>query len=211
MEQIAGFVGRMLPAMVLAAPVVLVLRLAGLRRLARKGLSTTWLHEAGLWLFLLFCAGLGALTVVPGEMGWGLPDPERINLIPFAVFRQSLAIFRAGRGWGYFLINFVGNIVMFAPLGLFPPLLWRLKKGRLWISAGTALGASLFVEVCQLFQNRGTDVDDLWLNALGGVLGFGLYCLMEKAAPEVAEGCKVRGGQRDQRKGKGKDENSIGD
>jgi glycopeptide antibiotics resistance protein len=204
--QIAGFVGRMLAAMLLVAPVILVLRLAGVRRLARRGLSTTWSHEAGLWLFLLFCAGLAALTVVPGEKGWSFPDPGRINLVPFAVFRQSLAIFRAGGGWGYFLINFVGNIVMFAPLGFFPPLLWRLGRGRLWISVGAALGASLFVEVCQLFQNRGTDVDDLWLNALGGVLGFALYLLIEKAAPEAAEGCKVRDRRRDFGEGKEKEE-----
>lgn len=198
MGSVLAFGRGMLPAMALAAPAILALRLWGLRRLGKEGLSTTPGHEAGLWVFLLFCTGLGALTVVPGPEGWGPLSLERVNLIPLAVFRQGFAILRRGDGWGYLLINFVGNIVMFVPLGFFPPLLWRVRRPLL-ASVGTALGASLFVELCQLFQNRGTDVDDLWLNALGGLLGFLLFRLAERAGPEAVESFRVR-----EKKGEGR-------
>ena len=65
----------------------------------------------------------------------------------------------------YFLINFLGNIIMFMPFGLFIPYLWGIS-GKKTILIG--FSSSLFIEFCQLFLSRGTDVDDLILNTLGG-------------------------------------------
>lgn len=171
-RMIFAFLLRMLPAALAAVPAVAVLRFFGVRRLRQ--------------------AGLAAITVVPQGWQWTGLSWDRINLIPFRVFRESFILRRATGSWGYFVINVVGNIVMFLPLGFFPCLLWGEGKSGLWRGTGCALLASLCVELCQLPQNRGTDVDDLWLNALGGALGFGLYWLVSRRWPGVAERFRVK-------------------
>ena len=181
----------MVPVMAAAVPLVAAARLAGAYRLKNHGLTTTLRHEAGLWAFLLFLAGLAAVTILPPGGQFIPPSWSRVNLRPLVVLADSLAAMRAGDGM-YFVINVLGNILMFLPLGFFPCLLWGEGKSGLWRGTGCALLASLCVELCQLPQNRGTDVDDLWLNALGGALGFGLYWLVSRRWPGVAERFRVK-------------------
>lgn len=67
--------------------------------------------------------------------------------------------------------NTVLNIFLFLPLGFLIPVLW--KKFR---NPGSALlflfGASLFIELAQIFTYRATDINDLIANTLGGFLGY---------------------------------------
>ena len=76
------------------------------------------------------------------------------------------------------LINLAGNVLIFAPLGFLPPLLWRRWRHRtaLLLSAGT----SCLIEFLQLFLGRSVDVDDLILNVAGGFAGYLLFCLLPK-------------------------------
>ena len=191
MGRVTGFVLRMLPVMAAAVPLVAAARLAGAYRLKNHGLTTTLRHEAGLWAFLLFLAGLAAVTILPPGGQFIPPSWSRVNLRPLVVLADSLAAMRAGDGM-YFVINVLGNILMFLPLGFFPCLLWGEGKNGLLRGTGAALSASLCVEFCQLFQPRAADVDDLWLNALGGALGFGLYWLVSRRWPGVAERFRVK-------------------
>lgn len=89
----------------------------------------------------------------------------RVNLIPFS--RQIDPV-------GYFL-----NVVMFLPFGFLLPLLWG-RRGTLPGAALRSLSFSALIEVSQLLSFRGTDVDDLIMNTLGGVLGFLLYKIWAK-------------------------------
>ena len=191
MGRIAGFVLRMLPVMAAAVPLVAAARLAGAYRLKNHGLTTTLRHEAGLWAFLLFLVGLAAVTILPPGGQFIPPSWSRVNLRPLVVLADSLAAMRAGDGM-YFVINVLGNILMFLPLGFFPCLLWGEGKNGLLRGAGAALLASLCVEFCQLFQPRAADVDDLWLNALGGALGYGVYQAIRRLRPGWADGWRVR-------------------
>ena len=73
------------------------------------------------------------------------------------------------------------------PIGLFAGLLAdkpRWWKGTLW-----AFGLSLFIEFFQLFVSRGTDVDDLILNTLGGLLGHGVFLLLRRVSPALVRRC----------------------
>ena len=142
--------------------------------------------------FLLFLAGLAALTVIPQNGGWTGLGWDRVNLVPFRVFRESAVLWRRTGSPEYFVINVIGNIAIFLPLGFFPCLLWEDRGRGLLRGTGWALFASLCVELCQLPQDRGTDVDDLWLNALGGALGFLLYLLVRRLWPRGVGRCRVR-------------------
>lgn len=141
-------------------------------------------------VFVLFLAGLASQTILP-EISWhaklGLVleggSGGGLMLQPGKILVDSYRQWRAGNP-GYFWINLVGNVVMFMPLGLCPPLLWEGVSLRR-AAAGTFC-VSLFIELCQLFLPRWTDVDDLWLNTLGGVLGYGIWSLLRKIQPQLS-------------------------
>lgn len=75
--------------------------------------------------------------------------------------------------------NLLGNIIPFMPLGFLLPLFYRTIswKGVL----GIAIAFSLCIETLQLVLHTGTfDVDDILLNALGVMLGYGVFLLLAK-------------------------------
>lgn len=174
-----------------------VTRPVRIRRLTAKGLRSGSCRELALLLLFMFASGLLAITLTPAGF-WPdifagrlpqLPSPFQggVNLIPF---RQSWALLqyyiRHGM-WEAILINFPGNILIFCPIGFFVGLLAdrpRWWKGTLW-----AFAFSLFIEIFQLFVSRGTDVDDLLLNTLGGFWGHGFYLLFRLACPNLVQRC----------------------
>ena len=93
----------------------------------------------------------------------------RINLIPF--FREI--------NWPGYLLN----ALMFAPLGIFLPILWREFTSffRVFIAS---LGLSLLIEVSQIFSLRGCDVDDLIMNTAGAMIGLFFYHVISRFIKE---------------------------
>ncbi len=70
--------------------------------------------------------------------------------------------------------NFIGNILLFMPIGVLLPLVTGKKKWLWTVVAGG--GLSLFIEITQLITSRGCfDPDDVMLNITGTAIGFGLY------------------------------------
>lgn len=93
---------------------------------------------------------------------------HRINLIPLQF------LFEAQVGDANMFIQAIANLFMFLPLGFIVPIaLPRLRT--FWKSARAMLLFSLSIEVFQYFIGRATDIDDLLLNTLGGILGYGLF------------------------------------
>lgn len=75
-------------------------------------------------------------------------------------------------------VNLLGNILLFIPLGLLPPLL-SSKMQRFWKVALLAAGIMAAVELAQMLLLVGTcDVDDLILNVAGAALGYWLFRLI---------------------------------
>lgn len=145
-------------------------------------------REGALLLLLMFLAGLLFLTLTP-PAGWSYNGPFQgtVNLIPL---REGIRLFRfyyENRMWTALLINFLGNILMFIPIGFFAGFL--LDRPRWWKGTLLAFGLSLFIEVGQLFVCRGTDVDDLILNTLGGLMGHWLFLLFRRIDPNFVGRC----------------------
>lgn len=101
--------------------------------------------------------------------------PFRINLVPI-VYLLDYEVFREA------ILNFIGNFTMFIPLGIVWPICFRkLNTHGKTIAAG--VGTSLVIEILQLpFFQRVSDIDDLLLNSLGYLAGYGLYLLVRKLA-----------------------------
>ena len=94
--------------------------------------------------------------------------PFRINLLPF-VYLFDYPVFKEA------LLNFIGNTVVYKKLGT--P--WKV------ISAG--VGFSLCIEILQLpFYDRVSDIDDLILNSLGYVIGYGIYGVVKLCKKKLA-------------------------
>jgi len=104
--------------------------------------------------------------------------PFRVNWVPFV----NLYDYPAMRD---VLINVIGNTVMFIPLGIVWPSVFReLDTHRKVISAG--IGVSFCIELLQLpFYDRVSDTDDLILNSLGFVIGYLLYLLVRLLGQKV--------------------------
>lgn len=193
MGEILRYGIKMLPAAMLGLLVYALTLYPRHKRLQAKGLESGGWREVWLAVFIMFAAGLlwltvlprfrfvdGRLTLLPG--GYGL-----INLKPFLIFEQSRILARQGYQH-YFLINFWGNIGMFLPIGFFPALLWR--RWKWWKSLLCGFGLSLCIELAQIPIQRGTDIDDLWMNTLGVVLGYVLYWILTRMWPVVGTKCK---------------------
>lgn len=95
----------------------------------------------------------------------------------FAARQWNLQLFRAWReAYQRFTLqiwlNVLLNIALFVPLGFLLPLL--AKPFRKWYAAlGAGFGVSLLIELSQFFTGRGMcDVDDLFTNTLGAMLGW---------------------------------------
>ena len=144
-------------------------------------------REIALAVFILFMIGLLALALqgkyqAPSRM---LAEARRrfvtgegINLVPF----RSIQAYFIHYGLDGFLVNFVGNIVMFMPWGFGLTLLWK-KNQKLWVIALYSLGLTVLIETVQLFINRSVDVDDLILNFAGSCLGAGACHILRKRFP----------------------------
>lgn len=169
------------------------------RALTAMGLRSSFQREAALVLFVMTVFGILAVTLKPtmvwhsspgiwGDVTLYIDRPNRmtnVNLTPFYMFR----IYKASYGLGdlvYIIINFIGNMAVFIPIGLFPALLFR--KAKWYRSALIGCGFSVFIEVSQYFVMRQTDIDDVILNTLGALWGYWLYLLLKKLLPEFTAG-----------------------
>lgn len=109
-----------------------------------------------------------------GYRPWPFPW---VNVLPFDTIDGAL---RFGVEWqpGRYLL---GNVLAFAPFGVFLPMLWPRWRALIGIVA-VALAISLAIEAVQLglsllmgFPYRVADIDDILLNVLGIALGYAAY------------------------------------
>ena len=133
-------------------------------------------YYVGVYAFLVYLwavfkvTGIGLLADIirPGIRGG-------VNLRPFADL-----------GIGFWL-----NIVMFLPLGIVTPCIWKkCESVRYTVRLGFAV--SLLIECSQIFNGRATDIDDLLANTIGACAGYliwrGIYVLVCGKQKEKGDG-----------------------
>jgi len=76
--------------------------------------------------------------------------------------------------------NLLGNVILFLPLGFFPPAIWP-KLRKWWKTVLCAAGVMTVLELLQGLSLRGTcDIDDVILNTLGAWIGYFVFYLAKK-------------------------------
>ena len=107
---------------------------------------------------------------------------NNINLTPFYTISNYLqvVIYRTNDAvFVHCLINLVGNILLFIPIGYLIPKLWK-KMRNFFLFIFCALSSIFIVEILQLFTLLGSfDVDDIILNFIGMFIGY-LGCIVKK-------------------------------
>lgn len=126
-------------------------------------------------LFLLYFAVLFYFLFFSEKMGRTYSEREyHYNLIPFYEIKRFIQHYKV-IGMEAVVLNIVGNIVAFMPFGFFLPVFSKRCHAFLNILF-YSFELSLMVELIQLITKVGSfDVDDIFLNTLGGVLGFFIY------------------------------------
>lgn len=140
--------------------------------LARKQIPMIPLrHLLGSGLFALSLSAILAAADVPAfyEMRF---NPS-LSLIPFAGFSECAP-------------QYLHNILLFLPVGLLLPLLYR-KFRRLSRCALYGALLALAIELMHLLNFNNTDINSLLMNVLGTLAGYGIFALFEKLYPPVAE------------------------
>lgn len=130
-------------------------------------------------IFIIYCAVMLVLLFGRPPLDIGKPYWEHVKmnicLVPFRTISGYvyLLIHRTNEHLiTHSIINLLGNIVMFIPLGFFLPCLWRKLRGfKRFICCVVVV--IIAVEVVQLFSLMGScDIDDLILNTIGAVIGY---------------------------------------
>ena len=179
MHVIIDYLDDMLFFIGLTLPIIVIWRLI---RWKKRGFPLKEiLHELGILIFFSVLVGIFSQTIIP-KSGDVPAYGTGVNLDLFRVVEETYnAIVYLGF-WQPFYINFLGNIILFMPIGFLLPLLFHKMEFFLYpILLGLCI--SLFIEVLQLPQSRSSDVDDLWLNTLGAFLGYLCYYFIHKAFP----------------------------
>lgn len=103
-----------------------------------------------------------------------------INLYPFSSISQYIYVISHKTNaylLPYAVINIWGNILAFIPYGFFLPLIFRRYKNFLRFFP-LSLAVIVLLESIQLLSLRGCfDVDDIFLNLVGGIIGYIIFIL----------------------------------
>ena len=132
-----------------------------------------------LGLYGLVMVYLMFLQRVPADDYWAFVKGG-YNLVPLRTLGQMLNLLAQDRQMAWFsVVNLLGNVIMFLPLGLLPAVWKRQRDFGVFLL--TVAGLILAAELLQLFTTLGTaDVDDLLLNVPGACIGYGIWKIFRK-------------------------------
>ena len=143
-------------------------------------------RKAHFWSFVAYCALMVWLLFgrerIAAPHGYWQQVAQNINPWPFQTITMFVDFLVKDYSDGlkrHAIVNLVGNVIMFVPLGYFTAALWKGFR-PLWrclLRSGLII---VCVELVQLFALVGScDFDDLMLNLVGVGLGYGLYRLVQ--------------------------------
>ncbi|SDW04550.1 VanZ family protein [Paenibacillus sp. CF384] len=133
------------------------------------------LYMYALIKIILFKFGSIDVTWLGMQLKESLTNPAHLidrlesgNLVPFKEIATAIHVQTS-----HSLMNLYGNILIFIPLGFFIGLMSLNKRSTVSGAILKSFGVSLCLESSQiLFAIGRFDVDDLILNASGGLLGY---------------------------------------
>lgn len=172
------------PILVLSLIVVPCWLTFRLYRHRTRGHPLSFHREILLLTFVVYLSGLAAVTLTPNRSPrLRAEGTGGFELHPnLASLTCSSAILPRGSSARAFCVrNARGNVMLFFPLGILIPLVWRHL--RFWRGIQIAIALSFSIELVQYLSSAGgsyrsADVNDVILNVLGACLGLALVSLL---------------------------------
>lgn len=125
-------------------------------------------------IFMVYIVAIFTLVGIPSI---DRIEPElRLNIIPFIDIVQSP-------------VTSLLNVLLFIPLGIFLPVLWKDKYNSIVKILLCGFLLSLSIEIMQIFTFRLTDINDLITNTVGTMIGYFLYSMLLKKI-KIINRCK---------------------
>lgn len=172
------------PILVLGVIVVPGWLAVRLHRHRTRGQALSFAREILLLAFVVYLSGLAAVTLGPVRKSrLTADDAAAIQLRPsLASLTCASASMPVGsRARGFCVRNARGNVLLFFPLGLLIPLVWRRLRflRGMQIAIAVSLGIELLQYLSRAFGSyRSPDVNDVILNGAGACLGLLLGSLL---------------------------------
>lgn len=133
------------------------------------------------FMFLVYF--FGVLSYTMGHTYSDLQERMSLSSINFVPIIETIKMFTQG-DLNNAIYQVGGNFIMFIPLGMFLVILYKECNNILRVGVVSFM-CTFLIEFNQWIGGRGADVDDLIINTLGGVAGYLIYKLLEKAVKKV--------------------------
>ncbi len=147
------------PMLIIFLVVIISVRLASLKNNKERFVFYKEFWDLVFIVYILILFELLTSTEINNHGG--------MNLVPFT------EIFRYKIGSEFFLVNVIGNILIFVPFGYF--ISGFIKSKNILPITLISILTSTTVEFVQLRIGRSFDIDDIILNLVGGIIGFLIY------------------------------------
>jgi glycopeptide antibiotics resistance protein len=173
------------PILVLSGIVVPCWLLFRVYRQRTRGSALSLGREILLLIFVVYLSGVAAVTLIPNRNSRiaaqaALGVDVHPNLASLTCSSASLPSGSTARA--FCLHNARGNAILFFPLGILMPLVWR--RLRFWGALLIVIALSCSIELVQYLSsawiNRNADVNDVVLNVLGASLGLAIVFLLRQ-------------------------------
>lgn len=155
----------------------------------RRGQPPSLSRELLLACFFLYLVFLAAVTIVPLPMSRSrTPRPDDVNLLPILPLLKCFKLQASGIPVSrrFCLQNLLGNVALFLPLGILPPLVFdRINSLQrvLILATFASVGIELTQFVSRQFGSyRYVDINDVILNVLGACLGYACFAVARRYA-----------------------------
>jgi len=111
----------------------------------------------------------------------GTESGGEANFVPFKTILPYLLGYK---GWIIAGINLIGNVGLLVPVGFLVPFIYDKMTWKKSLILGVVSG--LTIEIMQTVFRVGIfDVDDVILNGLGVMIGYGLFVMITKWIPST--------------------------
>ena len=171
------------PFLVLCAIAVPCWMVFRLYRVRTSGHGLSYRREILLLIFVVYLSGLATATLIPNRNSRSAAQAAMgIDLHPnlASLTCSSATLPRGSTARAFCLHNAKGNVMLFFPLGILMPLVW--KRVRFWSGIQIAIAVSVTIELVQYlsmgWSNRNADVNDVFLNVFGAFLGLAIVFLL---------------------------------
>lgn len=189
MKEVINYINNTLVYMVVSFPIIVFIRALMYLSKKVKDNDVNWSHESGVIFFSMYIIGLISQTFFSNFQVRA--ENVIVNIIPFNKIREIWDIVIVEGRVNYFFIEILGNVGVFVVVGFTLPLLWR-KFERSKTDLLVCFSFSLFIEIVQLLLPRCSDIDDLIMNTLGGVIGYYMYNIIKRMSKGITDVFKIQ-------------------